>query len=392
MISAIQFENLKCFGKLEIELSNLTLLSGFNAGGKSTVIQSLLVLSQTLRSARSGTLLSLNGDVALLGSATDVLNNREGAKSLRLGLVSSTDQIDWRFVLDEDNRRSLRLERIVWNGEQLTPGGLPPVKEGVVRDWTNGIEPRYQTNTLSELIWGVKNLVFLSAARLAQMDTYPMPEEAVDGAVNLGSLGQYAAYWLYERGDSQVAPQLRHPDHLNAATLRLQLNAWISDLFPGTEVNAIPIPKTNQMRLEFRTGVTNDWTSPANVGYGISYAFPILVAGLLGDKRYPIIVDSPEAHLHPLGQSRMGAFLAQVADHGSQLLVETHSDHLLNGVRLAVQRGHLAENLLAIYFFAPGGESHVTRLSIDASGNIDNWPPGFFDQSEKDMAALAGWI
>jgi len=391
MISYLQFQNLKCFSKLRIELANLTLLSGFNAGGKSTVLQSLLILSQSLRSARSSPLLCLNGDVASLGSAADVLNNREGAKSLSIAVASDGAMIDWHFTLDKENRRSLRLEKIELNNMSLTPGPPPFGLEGYERDSIDGIEPRYQTQAESTLIGELKNLVYLSAARLAQMDTYPMPDESVNGVCNMGSLGQYAAYWLYEKGDSPIPASLRHPDHPTASTLRVQLNAWISDLFPGTEVNAIPIDKTNQMRLGFRTGITSDWTSPANVGYGISYAFPILVAGLLSGPNHPIIVDSPEAHLHPLGQSRMGAFLAKVADHGAQLLIETHSDHLLNGVRLAVNRGSLKSDSLAIYFFAPGGEAHVTRLSIDSKGNIDNWPDGFFDQSEKDLAALAGW-
>jgi predicted ATPase len=107
-----------------------------------------------------------------------------------------------------------------------------------------------------------------------------------------------------------------------------------------------------------------------------------------------LIVDSPEAHLHPRGQSRIGCFLAQAAACG-QILIETHSDHVLNGIRLAVRDGLIAPADVAIYFFECNvpdeTRSKVLRLLVDKDGNLDLWPTGFFDQSERDLARLAGW-
>jgi predicted ATPase len=183
------------------------------------------------------------------------------------------------------------------------------------------------------------------------------------------------------------------PSATQSRTLRAQLNAWTGEIFPGAEVNALPIPRTNLVQLEFRTGATSEYRRPANVGYGISYAFPLLVAGLLGAPERPVIIDSPEAHLHPRGQSRIGAFLAQMAASGSQFLIETHSDHVLNGIRLAIRGGIIKPEQVATYFFTVlDNQPHVVRLAIDKTGMIDDWPPGFFDQSEKDLASLAGWV
>lgn len=123
---------------------------------------------------------------------------------------------------------------------------------------------------------------------------------------------------------------------------------------------------------------------------------PIIVAGLLAKKGQILIIDSPEAHIHPMGQSAMGRFLAMVANAGVQVIIETHSDHILNGVRLAVFGGKLPANQAAIHFFnsRPRGSddhAHVLSPQIDKNGNLSEWPAGFFDQAEADLAKLAGW-
>jgi len=136
--------------------------------------------------------------------------------------------------------------------------------------------------------------------------------------------------------------------------------------------------------------------APANIGYGLTYVFPILVAGLLSKKGQVLIIDSPEAHLHPMGQSKIGYFLAVMAAAGVQVIVETHSDHVLNGVRLAVSKHSISNDDVAIHFFSPSQSasdpsSVVTSPLIDIQGNLSEWPEGFFDQSDKDLATLSGW-
>ena len=208
---------------------------------------------------------------------------------------------------------------------------------------------------------------------------------------DIGPIGQFAAWWLYQEGDSEVASGRRCKSDSASPTLRHQVNAWAGQLFPDAEINALPIPKTSLMRLELRSGLTSDWSRPANIGYGISYAFPILVAGLCASKGQPVIVDSPEAHLHPRGQSRIGSFLAQIASADAQILVETHSDHVLNGIRIALREGVIDPAKVTIYFFTNRREAQVVRLSVDRNGTVSDWPEGFFDQSERDLANLAGW-
>ena len=93
-----------------------------------------------------------------------------------------------------------------------------------------------------------------------------------------------------------------------------------------------------------------------------------------------ILIENPEVHLHPAGQALMGQFMADVARAGIQVLVETHSDHVLNGVRRAVKDKRLTAEEVAIHFFRTRSDDlpQVLSPTLDDSGNIDDWPEGFF--------------
>jgi predicted ATPase len=143
---------------------------------------------------------------------------------------------------------------------------------------------------------------------------------------------------------------------------------------------------TSLTALKFRTG--EDWIKPTNMGFGITYALPVVLAGLSGCKEGLLVVENPEAHLHPSGQSQMGIFLARMAAAGLQVIVETHSDHVLNGIRRAVgeQKVLLHTDVVVHYFDVETPEPQA--LSISPNGAISSWPRGFFDQFQIDVAAL----
>ena len=109
------------------------------------------------------------------------------------------------------------------------------------------------------------------------------------------------------------------------------------------------------------------------------------------------MIENPEVHLHPAGQAAMGEFLAEVAAAGVQVILETHSDHVLNGIRRAVKKGVLAPDDAALHFFRlqqddeQEGAVLVESPILDRDGNVDMWPEGFFDQFDKDMNYFAGW-
>jgi predicted ATPase len=134
-------------------------------------------------------------------------------------------------------------------------------------------------------------------------------------------------------------------------------------------------------------GLLSEGIRPPNMGFGVSYALPIIVAGILATSGTLLVVENPEAHLHPAGQSRMGRFLGRVAGAGAQVIVETHSDHVVNGIRLATVEDHtIGTDAIVVYFF--DDENPVT-IEVTEKGGLTKWPPGFFDQLEDDLGRLA---
>jgi predicted ATPase len=172
-----------------------------------------------------------------------------------------------------------------------------------------------------------------------------------------------------------------------------QTEAALRRFFPGSSIAVDPVPHTNGVTLGIRTSDSTDFHRPQHVGFGLSHVLPILVAALVAKEGDLLIVENPEVHLHPAGQALMGRFLSEVAASGIQVLLETHSDHALSGVRRAVRDGVLQSEDLALHFFRGRdvAGAQVCSPRIDTRGNIDFWPEGFFDQFDKDMAALAGW-
>jgi len=145
--------------------------------------------------------------------------------------------------------------------------------------------------------------------------------------------------------------------------------------------------------LGLRTSNATDFHRPIHVGFGLTQVFPIVVAALTRKTGDFLLIENPEVHLHPAGQAKMGSFLSKVAAAGVQVIIETHSDHVLNGIRRSVRGGEIKSEEVAIHFFQDREQEGDQVISpiIDQTGNIDVWPSGFFDQFDKDMNHFAGW-
>ena len=334
--------------------------------GKSTALQPLLLLAQAARIRTWGSTgldgeLPLNGDIVRLGSAGDVL---------RTGQRGGTTQFTVGF--DEE---LLTLDISAKAGERVLQArgfaGAAPIPA---------------------LMGHLDRLVHLGAVRSGPTDAFPLPDRSGAGLADVGVDGRFASHRYHELADTEVSAERCFGDG-NGTTFRRQVDAWLDRLAPGANANVQALPVASTLALQFRLSATGEWRRPANVGYGLTYAFPILIALLAAQRGDILIIDSPEAHLHPQAQSRMGRMLAKFAAAGVQLLVETHSDHVLNGARLAVKEGAIGAKDISLLFFAGvSSEGHgVTTPQIDRDGRIDEWPKGFFDQMDTDVSRLAGW-
>lgn len=125
-----------------------------------------------------------------------------------------------------------------------------------------------------------------------------------------------------------------------------QTKSWLDRIAPGVSPKILlnPQVRTSELRYEFIEGKTktNSYRS-VNVGFGITYVLPLIVAILSAKPGDILVLENPEAHIHPSGQRMLGELIALAGNGGVQVIVETHSDHILNGIRIAVKKKEIAK-------------------------------------------------
>lgn len=377
MLTTLELTHFKYFERLNLPLAPLTLLSGANAAGKSSALQALVLLHQTIREHEWSTRLMLNGQALELGTVQDVVDKVHGRRSFEVGILSADNSVRWSFTGDRDEM-SLAVDHVrLSNIDHSSPTSLqyliPP----------DAAEP------VKRLARRLRDLSYITAERVGPRQIYSLEDQ--QSARVVGPRGEHAASVLYRGRDEEVPASRCMPD---APPTRLrQVEAWMRRFFPGCGIDVQPIPNANSVTLGLRTSNDTDFHRPVHVGFGLTQVLPIIVAAISAAPQDLLLIENPEVHLHPAGQAQMGAFLAEIAASGVQVIIETHSDHVLNGIRRAVRAGKLAPNDAVLHFFRPRGtgQDQVVSPQLDANGNVDFWPPGFFDQFEKDLSHFAGW-
>ncbi len=374
MIEQLDLQTFKCFENLRLPLRPLTLLSGTNASGKSSILQCLALLCQTMADDEWSSHLKLNGDLVRLGRLIDVVDRVYGQREFQIGLSDATFTCRWRFTGDPTDM-SMLVGDVVVNDEAyvderlrlLLPDSMP----------MSGFGDR------------LRGLTYISAERLPPQEIYRLEDPQF--VSNVGPVGEHAVGSLYLNADESVMDELLMQGA--PPTLLRQTQSRMRSFFPNCGLDVQPIQQANAVTLGLRNSVDTDFHRPVNVGFGLTQVLPIIVASLAATQDDLILVENPEVHLHPSGQAQIGGFVAEVAAAGVQVIAETHSDHVLNGVRRAVRDNVLNADDVAIHFFTPrqAGTAQVVTPTIEQDGNIDHWPDGFFDQYDRDMNYFAGW-
>jgi predicted ATPase len=396
MISAITLNHFKCFETVRIPLSTLTVLAGVNAAGKSTVLQALAVLHQTITANDRAHQLLLNGDCVSLGTVQETASQLYPLDEMRLGLAyqegEQSGECEWTLATLSRQSTSLPITLIAWHP---SPGENQTSQSEAQEEWRFLVPMRWlnASSALGHLAESIFGLMYLSADRLGLGPTHSLHTTEQLQLASIGARGEHAVSLLYQWADHAVLDSLCLPD--DPPTLQRQVEAWMREFFPGARIATDLVPRINVVTLGLRTSDETDFHRPQNVGYGLIYALPIFIACLSAQPGQLIIIENPESHLHPSGQAQMGRFLARVAAAGIQVIVETHSDHILNGIRLAVHGGVLPPEVVQLHFF--GRQQQEGRVSnqiisphMDRNGRIDYWPDGFFDEWDKSLETLLG--
>lgn len=376
MFKSVYINHFKCFEKLDLPLADLTLLSGANASGKSSVLQVLVLLQQTMREHEWSTRLVLNGDSIKMGTVADVVDKVHGRRTFQVGVTDEENTYRWAFS-GERPEMSMAVDSVSVGGANLSQ---PTILQHLL--------PPHSQDSAPYVAARLRGLTYITAERVGPREFYTLEDRQT--ATVVGRAGEYAASVLHSGRDERVLDGLVMKDI--PPTRLHQVEARMKQFFPGCSLVVQPVPQANAVTLGFRTSDDTDFHRPVHVGLGLTQVFPIVVAALSAAADDIILIENPEVHLHPAGQALMGMFLATVANAGVQVILETHSDHVLNGIRRAVKAG-LAPERVALHFFRPRTDSvaQVVSPQLDRSGNIDVWPEGFFDQFDKDMNHFAGW-
>lgn len=361
MITRIEISGFKRFHQQFFDLNSLTILAGLNGAGKTSFIQALL-LAWEASAGISGNTIRLNGLFGMeLGTAANIRNWRsDDIIKFHLESVSGKG-FTWKFRVPSDDAMYLILE------------GRPDIPPA-----TFSAEPRAFS--------------YLCAERLGPrgvLEASPLPAEKLV----VGVRGEHCAQILTTLGDKLIEDKGRlHPTREESAPalLKYEVERWLGEIARPIEINGERFPGSTVTALRFRSP-GGDWVSAPNMGFGVSYALPVILAGLTALPGGLVIVENPEAHLHPAGQSRMGVFLAWLAGRGIQVILETHSDHVLNGVRRGIGEYKYLSSDAAVVNFIESDESDepiVHQLGFTHIGGISHWPRGFFDQYQIDVSSL----
>jgi predicted ATPase len=175
----------------------------------------------------------------------------------------------------------------------------------------------------------------------------------------------------------------------NSNTVLDQTEAWLALVFGGGRIT-IKSTDANIVLLGMNSESSANTYKPLNIGFGYSYILPILVSGLIARPGEIVIVENPEAHLHPHAQAQLMQFLIRLSTTGTQVFVESHSDHVLNALRVAVRKGSADANNANVLYFDKTATNTIVPIPIGLDGSIERWPRGFFDQLDSDYEQLFG--
>jgi predicted ATPase len=404
-----------------IEIRPLTLLAGANSSGKSSVMQPLLLLKQTLEASYDPGPLLLNGPNVKLTSGQQIFS-RTSAKSAvdRFSVVvTDSDQDDnTTFALAfEKNSHGLRLATMGVE-DQLGIHTLHADMTGAtVREIAPptlySIEAMIEQTEKSAVVWEVvRYRCFLSVGLRSTASTapprligYPFTDQlAVDlqGIIHVPGLrgNPERAYKTSAVGEdfpgtfenyvaSVIDQWQRTTDH--------RLRELSSLLMLLGLTNSLEAKRLDDTQVELHVGrvlrsgrsSTQDTVNIADVGFGVSQTLPVLVALLVARPGQLVYIEQPELHLHPKAQTALAPILTAAAERGVKVVVETHSALLLRAIQTLVAKGELAPDRVKLHWFQrdADGMTEITSADLDEDGAFGQWPEDFDDVMLNTEAA-----
>ncbi len=441
MLNRVQLENFKAWREADILLGRVTGFFGANSAGKSSLLQFLLLLKQTRNATDRGLVLDFGGptDLVNLGTFEDAVHGHDLDRRIRWTLewkprAGPRGGVSDRFGSDGPLRT--RCEVGV-RGVRL-PQPDPWVAElGYGRgDVSYQLRPKEGSETKFELVSDGGGFAFQRNVGRAwplprPVKTHLFPSEIRSYFQNAGFLGDFELEYenlmdsIYYLGPLREYPKREYHwggsspedvgrrgentlDAILAATRDLQTRSlgyrrrkkpfqemiayWLRELGLIHEFRLEEIAQgTNLWRAQVRTSASAVQTGLADVGFGVSQVLPALVLLYYVPEGATVLMEQPEIHLHPAVQSGLADVMLKVAQtRNVQIVLESHSEHLLRRLQRRVAEGSAAVDEVKLYFVSTrNGVAHVSDLALNRYGEVENWPEGFFGDEIGEVAAIA---
>lgn len=228
------------------------------------------------------------------------------------------------------------------------------------------------------------NLLYLPAMRNADLSRTNI--NSAPRLNPLGKNGEYVIDYYYTHRTDVLPAELVFDKNLE--TLEGQVNYWLNRL---TGYSMQVSMNGSEYQVYFEDSTHKKLLNPMHVGTGISFIAELLIVCLAAKKDDLIVIENPEIHLHPSAQAAIMDFLAMVAVNGnSQIIVESHSDHLFNGIRRLLHDKKLKIEDVSVYNFKRDGRgiTAAQEVKLSQTGGIKEYIPGMFDQFDEDLDAI----
>lgn len=407
------FKSLKDTGNLEIK--PITLLVGPNSSGKSSIIQFLLLVKQTVESRDIENPLIFNGTCIQLESYENIIYRNNSEKKLEFevsfdltgNFKYGVPQVKYSATFcKKDGKVSVSCFSITGRGDSEPGLSILLTKEGnysVIGKFKNLLEPPFRFlwfypdffSTSKHWIIAERKNTSEEVFSDALLFTRFFSELFSKGICYLGPLREYPRRYYPVSGAIMEDVGFKGERTIDVlataeADILEKVQKWIKifDMAKSMKIEPLKEKKTlveilledPKMELSFNL---------YDVGFGVSQVLPIIVEGFYAQPGSLILIEQPEIHLHPKLQSEMGDLLIDIARSDKKLIIETHSEHLLLRIQRRITEGTLKSNDVAIYFFNYTNDgTRIERIDIDDLGRFKNWPTGFFEEDVEESFAI----
>ena len=443
MFTRLSLENFRAFEEESVELSKINLFFGPNNAGKSSLLSALNLVCQTVQSADIDADILLSGKFEDFGSYYDMVNGNDESKRITILIETELMLPKRSYVQSRRGGRVLRIEEtkrkghleieIGYSGRRhevqllATEISIPEEKLLIrtrrnrvgrhVVDSMKGFKDLPQEQ-LDQMV-AVRNLTPMVLSALSPRHAAHEEVRAIRAFIlalrreirNVEFIGPFRAnpqrlYLLTGESPSYVgrhgerALEIMMLDEKRKGAEKRELMKLVSDWMKKAEIakRIYTVPMTDRY---FEVIVENFYTGEeenlTDVGFGCSQILPVLVAGFHVREGGIFIVQEPEIHLHPKAQAELGSLFKVLHKRGIQLIIETHSEHLLLRLQSHVRKGDIKAKDVNVYYVDPAAKRRkkkgktVTRIEIGEDGYFTKeWPRGFFPERLREAERLAG--